>query len=137
MIEVVRPERVDAMWSLLAEGMRKSCDRTGGELSAGYLWQECRAGHAFLVVAYDESAVLGAAIVRFETWPSGIRLRGLGLCGKNMKSWIEEMRAAVEQIARAGGAVAIVDKGSPGLMRLFRHLGIKSRLLSTQYEVRL
>lgn len=137
MISTVRPDQVDQVWPMIAEGMRRSCDKTGGELSAGYLWQECRAGHAFLVVAYDATEVLGAAVLRFETWPSGIRLRGLGLCGKNMKAWLPEMRAVAEQIGRAGGAVALVDKGSPALLRLLRRFDVPAKVLSTQYEVRL
>jgi hypothetical protein len=113
--------------------MQRSCERTGGELSSGYLWQECRAGHAFLFIALEEMTILGAAVVRFDTWPNGTRLRGLGLCGKDMKRWWEPMRAEVIRRGREGGAVAWVDMGRKGL-RKYLH---DAKILGTVYEVRL
>jgi hypothetical protein len=132
-VRIVETGDVDKAWPKIAGGMQRSCDRTGGELSSGYLWQECRSGHAFLVLVHDETEIHGAAVVRFEYWPSGTRLRGLGLCGKNMKAWFGELRAFAMEMARRGGAVAIVDSGRPGLKKFVP----EAKPLSTLYEVRL
>lgn len=130
-VRLLAPSEVDTIWPLITTGMQRSCDKTGGELSSGYLWQECRSGHAFLFIAIEEASLLGAAVVRFETWPNGTRLRGLGLCGKDMKRWWEPMKAEVVRRGREGGAVAWVDLGRPGLRKYLKN----ARILGTLYEV--
>jgi len=132
-VKLLGPHEIDAIWPMISGGMQRSCDKTGGELSSGYLWQECRSGHAFLFIAWEETELLGAAVVRFETWPNGMRLRGLGLCGRDMKRWFGLMKAEVIQRGREGGAVAWIDLGRPGLRKYLKD----AKILGTLYEVAL
>ncbi|MCP4410083.1 MAG: hypothetical protein GY807_20530 [Gammaproteobacteria bacterium] len=134
--DIVSPNLVDQVWPDLANGMIKSCRNTGGSLTPGYLWQECRSGHAFLVVAYedDKSKLLGACIVRFQNEGDRKVLRGLGLCGTQLKLWLEPMRKKVNEMAKQGGAVAFVDEGRMGMTRLIE--GAQIRRVTYEVEIK-
>lgn len=121
---------VDQVWPNIAEGMTKGCQRSGGDLSAGWLWTQCRSGNAFLFVAATETDVHGASIWQFETWPNGTRFRCLMAAGEGMADWFSDMRVKVEEVARHGGAAALVSDGRTGWER---HLP-KARKLRVVYE---
>jgi len=130
-VEICRVEHVDAFWPQLAEGFRKSCRKTGNTITAGWLWQLCRSGQAILLIAFEDTVIQGAAIVQFED--RGRTLRGLGLCGSEIKKWWPEMTEAVRALAKDGDAVRYVDSGRPGMKALYPG----SRIIETTFEVAL
>lgn len=95
-------------------------------MSAGYLWQECRADRAFLYIVHDGDRLLGASIFAFREWPSGLRYMGLGLCGTNAADWFEELHNKVREDAKMGGAKAIVDAARPGMRKFYKAKTIKT-----------
>jgi hypothetical protein len=126
---------VDKFWPHVAQGMQRSCVKSGGQLSAGYLWQECRGDRAFLYIVHDEGRLLGAAVFAFRDWPSGLRYVGLGLCGVNAKDWFEDLHNQVREDAKMGGAVAIVDAARPGMRKFYKAKAIKT--IQVVYEEKL
>ncbi|TGR84612.1 hypothetical protein EN866_32925 [Mesorhizobium sp. M2D.F.Ca.ET.223.01.1.1] len=127
---------VDKFWPHIAQGMHRSCVKSGGQLSAGYLWQECRGDRAFLYIVHDEDGRLhGSAVFAFREWPSGLRYVGLGLCGLNASDWFEILHNKVREDARMGGAVAIVDAARPGMRKFYKAKTIK--MIQVVYEERL
>lgn len=124
---------VDRVWPAVAQGIEDSCRRTGGDLTGDYLWSECRAGRAFLVVIALHSEIIGASVWRFEKWTSGRKLRCLALYGRDIKSWLGEHQKFTENMARTGDATAIVTEGRVGWGRLFP----KARVLRQLYEMEL
>ena len=128
-VDIVAPNLVDNVWPQLADGFAASCE--GSDLTPGHLWQECRSGHAFLVVAYESERVLGAVIVRFEYGADRAVLRGLALCGTGFKSWIEPMRSKLNEMAKQGGASVFVDEGRPALVRMIKG----AKVVRVTYEV--
>ena len=132
-VDIVAPNLVDQVWPQIADGMAKSCRKTGNDLAPGYLWQECRSGHAFLVLAHDEGKAVGAVIVRFEYGTKSV-LRGLGMCGQDFKGWLAPMREKLTEMAKQGGASVFVDEGRPGLVKLID--GAKTTRVTYEVEVK-
>jgi hypothetical protein len=127
--------QVDAIWPHIAEGIHRSCVKSGGQLSAGWLWQECRAGNAYLYIVSDGEALHGASIFAFREWPSGLRYVGLALWGQDAKDWFEILHEKVKEDARQGGAVAVVDAARPGMKNYYKSKAIKT--VQIVYEERL
>lgn len=132
-ISLASVPEIDRVWGHVSDGLERACQRTGGSLTAHYLWSECRSGAAFLVVITGDDGLLGASVWRFEDWSSGRKLKCLALYGRRMRDWLEQHRTFSEQMARAGGATALVTEGRLGWQRVFP----KARLLSQSYEVSL
>lgn len=110
---------VDKFWPHVAQGMHRSCLKSGGQISAGYLWQECRGDRAFLYIVHDQDKLFGAAIFAFREWPSGLRYMGLGLCGQEADQWFDALHEKVREDAKMGGAIAIVDAARPGMKKFY------------------
>lgn len=122
---------VDRVWTMVAEGLENACRETGGDITADYLWSECRAGAAFLVVIERGGDIAGASVWRFEKWSSGKKFRCLVLYGRNMSDWLAEHRRLTLRMARVGGANGIVAGGRKGWERLFPD----AKVLKQIYEV--
>jgi hypothetical protein len=127
--EIIQPGNVDTIWPQLAEGFTKSCE--GTNVSSGWLWTQCRAGEAFLVICHKDNEIKGACVVRFENQPSRLVLRGLALCGSNMSEWLATMQEKVRQMAREGGASVFIDEGRPGLAKMIK----EARVVRVIFEV--
>lgn len=133
---LVGVHQVDGLWSQIAEGLEHACRKTGGDITAHYLWTECRAGRAFLVVATAPTKlgheIIAASVWRFEQWSSGRKLRCLSLYGRDMKSWLADHRKLTLEMAKTGGATALVTEGRPGWARVFREAKTLRVLLEEQ-----
>ena len=127
-IALAGTHQVDGLWPRVAEGLERACLATGGDMTAEYLWSECRSGRAFLVIIGD---CIGASVWRFEKWATGRKLRCLAVYGADMPSWLDDHRAMIEQMAKVGGATAIVAEGRTGWARLFPEAVVLRQL----YEV--
>jgi len=129
-IEVAGVQQVDGLWGLVADGMERACRKTGGDLTSDYLWTECRSGRAFLVVVVRDTDIIAASVWRFEKWTTGRKLRCLALYGRHMRDWLGAHRKMIEQMARVGGATALVTEGRAGFQRVFP----EARVLRQLYE---
>ncbi len=125
-VDLASPDLTDAIWQHISEGMIKSCE--GTNITAGHLWQECRSGRAFLLVAWDEQQILGAAVVQFQD--KG--LRGLGFTGNRVDEWFPQLKAEVVSLMRSGGVTQFIDSGRPGMMRKYFP---DAKIVGTTYEV--
>lgn len=121
---------VDQVWPKVKDGMRASCERSGNQLTAGWLWQECRSGRAILLAAHDGDDVFGAAVVQFQD--NGRMLRGLGFCGTRVDEWHPAMRALIREIMIDGGAERFIDEGPPGMKKFYPD----AKVLGMTFEVR-
>lgn len=119
MILTLRPDQVDLFWPMIAEGIDRAVKATGGDLTAGFLWQSCRSGNAFLVVSQAANAVSAAWIFRTETWQSGTKLRCLAAWGEDMAAWLEPMKQHVAGLQAMCGANGTVSEGREGWKRVF------------------
>ena len=128
-ISLVRPEQVDGIWPYCRDGFQKALLKTGGDLTIGSLWTQCRAGDSFLVVAHDE-ALKAAAIVRPEVWQTGTKLRVLALYGEGMGDWFDGIMDMGKRIAADCGANALIFDGREGWSKKFP----KARKLRVLYE---
>lgn len=111
--------QVDQFWHGLAPGFQRAIDRGGGDISTADLWQGCRRGDYFLLVAHEGDTILGASIWRPQLWQTGMKLRCLGLFGSNFRLWIEDMHALAMNVARDCGATSLVSDGRVGWKRIF------------------
>ena len=118
--------QVDQVWPAIAEGMVRSCKKSGGGIVAGDVWRECRSGSAFLIIAHDDREIHGASV----WYPQNGKLRCMALFGKNMKAWIGDMHDLVKRIAKGCGATALVSEGRVGWERIFP----KARKVRIYYE---
>lgn len=117
-VTLVPVANVDQVWQSVAQGLHHACMKTGGDCTASDLWQQCRAGTAFLVIAHDDSGIRAASVWRAETWATGHKLRCLALYGRGIKDWFQDMEKTVKAIARDCGATALVTEGREGWKRL-------------------
>jgi hypothetical protein len=113
-IIIANPAQVDATWPTFAERLQQSCEKSGGDLSSGDLWQMCRSGQAFLVLIYDNEGFVAALILQFQNWSGKQVLRALALVGDEMS-----------------GAKSIVADGREGWTRIFP----TAKKLRVVYEV--
>lgn len=104
--------------------------RTGGDLTIGELWQGCRRGDLFLLIAHEDGAVIGASIWKPELWQTGRKLRCMGVYGTKFKLWQDAMREAATRIAKACGATSFVAEGRDGWSKIFP----KAKRLRVLYE---
>src|SRR5690349_16095333 len=98
-VSLVPVPNVDQFWPHLREGFHRSVMKTGGDLTTGDLWVQCRNGSAFLLIAHEtpheighEINIVGASIWRPDTWQTGRKLRCLALYGTGMNDWIQDMK---------------------------------------------
>lgn len=132
---LAQPHEVDSVWPHIADGFNEAMEKTGGDISSGYLWQQCRTGQAFLVVAAKDGQIVGASVWRPETWASGEKLRCLGLHGENATEWFAELIEEMRAFAKRCGAEQVVFEGREGwaASKLLRNE--KPRKLRTLYEI--
>ena len=129
--------QVDLAWPVIHEGIQRSCDKSGGQLSSGYLWQECRGDRAFLYIVHDEAGtIIGASVFAYRDWTSGLRYVGLALCGTNAAEWFDLLHDMVRNDAKMGGAVGLIDAARPGMDRYYRK-NKAIRKIQIVYEERL
>lgn len=131
-IGLANSAEVDALWPLVAAKVQESCMKTGGDMSAGDLWQMCRSGNAFLVaVLDDEGRPIATIILQFQKWSERTVLRCLSIAGENMSVWLPEAMEFVSKMARENGAACLVADGRDGWTRVFP----KAKRLRITYEV--
>ncbi len=123
--DLVSVHQVDQFWPLLANGMAKSCKRSGGGIVAGDVWRECRSGAAWLIVARDDSGIQGASVWYLQTGASGAWLRCMALFGVNMKIWKDDMRLLARRIAADCGAVGLQSDGRRGMKAMYPAARVK------------
>lgn len=132
-IEIAGVHDVDGVWPLVGPKFCVASEKCGDDLSAGELWQLCRSGNAFLIVAYVEDKILMAAVVRFERWSNGSVLRVLSLIGDQIGEWAEEVKDFLNGMGKANGVGRIVAEGRDGWTRIFN----EPRKLRSTYEMRI
>lgn len=130
-IGIASHQEVDAVWPVIAGRIQSACDRNGGDLSSGALWQMCRSGNAFLVLVMDDNEPVAALIMQFQNWSGKQVMRCLGIAGERMAEWLPMAKGCIEQMARDGGAVSFVSEGRDGWSRIFP----TARKLRVTYEV--
>ena len=132
-VELAGAHQIDGLWPAVAEGLERACQETGGDLTADYLWSECRAARAFLMLVIEDDSIAAASVWRFEKWTSGKKLRCLALYGKvgQMADWLDAHRKATIDMAKLGEATALVTEGRAGFARIFP----EARVLRQLYEV--
>lgn len=110
---------IDALWQTVGPRFNAAIEKCGDDISTGELWQMCRSGNAFLVIARDDSGLLMAAIVRFERWSNGAVLRILSLVGEQIEKWAPAVKAYLADLAKSNGAARIVAEGREGWAKIF------------------
>lgn len=128
--ELVPVTHVDAFWPHVREGFQRALLKTGGDLETGDLWALCRSGAGYLIVINDEDGIIGAAILKAETWSSGRKMRVMALYGAGAADWFADMKALAIRIAKDCGATAIVADGRKGWPKFAPN----ARVLRVVYE---
>jgi hypothetical protein len=133
-IAVVGTVDVDRIWPAIAEGINQSSTRSFDAIPAGNLYQMCRSGNAFLIIAHDGKDIKGASIWQFRQVDQKTVFQGLALTGEGFSEWAPAMRDEVRRIAKGGGAVSLVDFGRPGMKKHFEEIGARARVAFVAYE---
>lgn len=131
-IAIANSAEVDQLWPIFAQKLQIACERTGGDISSGDLWQMCRSGNAFLVIVLDEEEQFKAALImQFQKWTAKQVMRCLAIVGDEMDAWLPMARDFIGQMARNGGATSFIAEGREGWSRVFP----KAKTLRTTFEV--
>lgn len=117
-IEIAGVQDVDGVWPLVGPKFHAAAERFGDEIGAGELWQICRSGNAFLVIAYEEKNILMQCVVRFEKWNGKPVLRVMTLAGTNMKTWLSALLEFLGDLGKANGASLLLTEGREGWGRV-------------------
>lgn len=110
---------VDGLWLAVGPRFNAAIEKCGDDISTGELWQMCRSGHAFLIIARENDGLLMAAIVRFERWSNGAVLRVLSLVGEQIEKWSAGVKAYLSEMAVTNGATRIIAEGRDGWAKIF------------------
>lgn len=132
-IGIANAQEVDQVWPLFSARLQKACERTGGDISSGELWQMCRSGQAFCVVVFDETGPKAILIMQFQKWTAKTVMRCLGIVGDDVDEWLPAAREFIANMAREGGATSFVAEGRDGWAKLFPD----AKKLRVTYEVSL
>lgn len=137
--DIVPVFEIDATFEHIAKGLERSCERSGGDLTASYLFEQCRSSAALLVVAHDDTGIIGAVVLRFENWSGKSVLRTLGLwC--NGKGAYASLAAKKNEIGKLYGAKSMVaearvsPRGMSGYLR--RHPDAKILRCLMEVEIK-
>lgn len=127
---------VDNIWPAVSPMLAKVFDRAPGYLSLGELWQMCRSGNAYLLIAHD-TEIKGASIWQFQRGYGQDIFTCVALAGKDLKSWLRPVFDAAREMARSGGATAVTATGRPEFEALFKRKlpGVKVERVSFISEV--
>ncbi|MCZ7480558.1 hypothetical protein [Rhizobium rhizogenes] len=116
---IARTADVDAFWQTIGPRFNAAIEKCGDDISTGELWQICRSGQAFLIIAMDDGGILMGAVVRFERWTNGSILRVLSLVGESIEKWADDVKSFLVEMAKANGATRIVSEGREGWAKIF------------------
>lgn len=130
-IAIANSAEVDQLWPVFSARLQKACERTGGDISSGDLWQMCRSGNAFLVVVLDGDELKAALIMQFQKWTAKQVMRCLAIVGDEMDEWLPAARDFIAGMARDGGATSFIAEGRDGWARIFP----TAKRLRVTYEV--
>lgn len=130
-IGIANSAEVDEIWPSISGKVQATCDKSGGDLSSGDLWQMCRSGQAFLVVIMDDSGPVATIIVQFQKWNRRTVLRCLSIDGERMSEWLNEAMAYISNMGRNGGASSLIAEGRDGWARVLP----QAKKLRITYEV--
>jgi hypothetical protein len=114
MIRLAAVAEVDAIWPKIAAGMEECCRRSGSDITPDWLFFACRKGEAMLVVVEDGDEIAGALIAASQYWGGRRVLRILALCGHDMASWLDELRAIKPLL----GIEKVIFEGRAGWSRV-------------------
>lgn len=132
LVSLVPLNLVDTVWPHVVDGFQRASARSGGDLTVADLWIGCRAGHVFLFVVQDDAnQIIAATAWKPETWGKGQRFRCLGLYGKGVKAWKDELRAHVTRVAKLCGANGLIADGRDGWTAMYPD----ARKIRAVYEV--
>jgi hypothetical protein len=120
-VNITKVSDVDAVWPLIAPQIVKCIEKTPSFMSAGDLWQMCRSGQAFLIIAHDDVKIHGAAIWQFQSGYGQYIFDCLMLVGKDLDQWAFDLFEAAKSIARDGGATALSATGRIGLVQSLKN----------------
>lgn len=134
-IALIGSQEVDGIWPSIAPRIVECLKKAPSYLSAGELWQMCRSGQVFLLVAHDETEIHGASIWQFQNGYGQSILSCIMLVGKGLRKWALPLFDAASNIAKDGGAI-ISGTGRPGLYRLLKKLIPGLELARQSYIVR-
>lgn len=132
-IAIANSAEVDQFWPLFSARLQQACERTGGDIASGDLWQMCRSGNAFLVLVLDGLTFRAALIMQFQKWTAKQVMRCLAIVGEDMDEWLPSARAFIATMARDGGATSFIADGREGWSRIFP----TAKRLRVTYEVEL
>lgn len=132
-IAIASNAEVDALWPIFAERLQLACEKTGGDISSGDLWQMCRSGNAFLLIVSANGDFVAALIMQFQKWTAKQVMRCLGIVGTDMELWMPMAKTFISNMAREGGATSFVAEGRDGWSAIFP----EAKKLRTTYEVSL
>lgn len=129
--QLVKVHEIDALWPKIGPGLGVALRRSGGDMSLGALFQQCRSGTASVLLAFDDE-VKGAAVFRPEVWETGSKLRCLAMFAQDFRAWKHEAAAAMMTLKEAIGANAVIFEGRVGHEKLFP----EAKVLRQLYEVK-
>lgn len=119
-IEIVNLVYVDSIWERVGPTFQRAIDKCAADITVGELWQMCRSGNAFLIIARDGEDILMATVARFDRWPIGSVLTVLSLAGDRMGEWAEQWREFMESMAKDNGAIGVYSEGRDGWGGIFK-----------------
>lgn len=106
---------IDQIWPLIAVKMNEMCNREDSRVTSGQLFQMCRSGGAFLILAHKDNRLLMASVWTFEDERV---MRCWGLVGENMRLWFRPVRDFILGFAQSHGAKKIISNGRYGWLKL-------------------
>jgi len=121
-VNITKVSDVDAVWPLIAPQIVKCIEKTPSFMSAGDLWQMCRSGQAFLIIAHDDVKIHGAAIWQFQTAYNTTVFSCLMLVGEALDDWALSLLESARLIARGGGAMHLCATSRIGLVQKLKKL---------------
>lgn len=124
-IALVPKEHVQDIWPEVGAFIGASADYTKGRYTAGDALNMLTERGYVLWVAFDDTAIQGAAITSFIQYPRKKALHIMFLGGEKSSGWIDQGLKTLQHYAFDSGCDAVEASGRPGWARALRDDGFK------------
>lgn len=130
-VHIAPNHMIDGLWHKAGALLQKACDKVPSDVTVADLWQMCRSGNAYLMVAVNEEDMEMAAVFQFQRYENEMVLKCLCLGGSKREEWAEMAQEKAFEMAKDGGAKRVVYQGRKGWEKVFPGLKVVSYI----YEI--
>ena len=123
MISALKIELLDIVWPSVEEHIAMACDKSNGEVSSEEIKDMAKKGHVLILTISEETNIVATVILETKQFLNGKKvLRVSAAGGTRMPEWVNQLDAALNDIAREQKCDEIYITGREGWVKALKKL---------------